>query len=47
LVAVLRFQDKLESIELRQLISDAIGRLQMFLQRRQPDQVDLDQDAGA
>lgn len=41
LVAVLRFQDKLGWIESRQLISDAIARLQMFVQGQQPGQVDL------
>jgi hypothetical protein len=47
LVAVLRFQDRLEWIESRQLISDAIARLQMFVQGQQPDDVNLDEGAGA
>jgi hypothetical protein len=44
LVAVLRFQDRLDWIESRQLISDAIARLQMFVQGQQPPQVNLDED---
>ena len=41
LTAVLRFQDRLDSIEVRQLISDAIQRLQMHLQGLQPVHVNL------
>lgn len=41
LSAVLRFQDRLDWIESRQLISDAIARLQMFVQGQQPAQVDI------
>lgn len=47
LFAVLRFQDKLESLESRQLISDAIARLQMHVLGQLPEQVDLEHDVGA
>ena len=43
LSAVLRFHDRLDWIETRQLISDAIARLQMFVLGQEPAQVDLDE----
>jgi len=40
LVAALRFQEKLEAVEVRSLISDAIARLAMFVLGQQPAQID-------